>query len=107
MGYIIAIQDASKISLDQFNNYVNRINNINKLNYVFNSAKLSEDAARAGIRTFFLKSGNAEAIWNANPSLFTNLILPNGLQVTNLNRFKQFLTDTNATHSFYDFVKTF
>ncbi|HMT53037.1 MAG TPA: hypothetical protein PKD16_18870 [Saprospiraceae bacterium] len=56
MGYIIAIQDASKISLDQFNNYVNGINNINKLNYVFNSAKLSEDAARAGIRTFFLKS---------------------------------------------------
>lgn len=93
--------------MDQFKNYVNGIYDINELNYLFNSAKLSEAAARTGIRSFFLKSGNAEAIWNANPSLFTNLKLTNGLPVMNINHFKQFLTETNATNPFYNFVKTF
>ncbi len=87
--------------MDQFNNYVNGIYDINELNYVFNSAKLSESATREGMKTFFQIAGNAEAIWQANPSLFTHLKLANGLSVENVNDFREFLTETNVTHEFY------
>ncbi len=47
--------------MDQFKNYVNGIYDINELNYVFNSAKLSEAAARTGMTNF---------ITNKKPAIF-------------------------------------
>ena len=63
-----SLQDASKITLDQFKNYLKSITNLNELNYVFSKAKLSLDYAKKGMPSVF--KNNAEPLLYVNPQLF-------------------------------------
>lgn len=63
--------NASKISLDQFLNYIATVSNLSQMKYVFNAAKLSEAEAKAGMKIFMLK--NAQRIFDTNQAMFMKI----------------------------------
>ncbi|WP_035334203.1 hypothetical protein [Dokdonia sp. PRO95] len=67
-------QDASKISKNQFLNYLASIDNFDQLNYVFSSQKLSVTQAQDGLK-LFLKNNEIDIIDNLNESLKLEITL--------------------------------
>ena len=56
-------QDPSKISLDQFRNYIKNISELSELKCIFSKDKLSLSEAKEGIHTFFKKHAHWSASW--------------------------------------------
>ncbi len=76
-------------------------------NYTFDIRKLTQTQAREKMHDFFKKGNNAEAIFNAKPSLFINLEIPSSnIPVKDSNQFKQFLDEIDELHSIFSFVKS-
>lgn len=67
-------QDASKISKNQFLNYLASVDNFDQLKYVFSSQKLSVTQAQDGLK-LFLKNNEVDIIDNLNESLKLEIAL--------------------------------
>ena len=92
-------QEDTNIDVVQLLGYLNNINSLNDLLYVFNKSKLSNQQAKDKIQTVF--KNNATTIFNVKPSLFTTIGIPSETILYNLAT-QGLLT----THSALNFVIT-
>jgi len=104
--------DASGIQLSQFKSYLQSINSLDELNYVFNALKLSIGEAKAGMKIFFTKGSNTQdifqTIWN-NRILRNNLLNSPQDEIQGLQRFLNLLSEidhpTILNPKLYSFIK--
>lgn len=54
----LALSGVSKISKQQFLNYIAKVDNIEQLQYVFNKSKLSFDEAKNGMKEFLVSNSD-------------------------------------------------
>jgi len=95
--------DASGIQLSQFKSYLQSINSLDELNYVFNASKLSLSEAKAGMKSFFTKGNSTQDIFQT----MSNNLKENILGAGNAQRFDLFQNVVNNTNStFYKFIKS-
>ena len=94
--------NSSKVDGGQFMAYFNNINSWSRLEYVFNSSKItSELELYKQFRN--IMENNASAIWQNKRNLLQELVLENGQSVNSLSRFTSYLEELKKATKVEDF----